>query len=325
MAEDRFSYPFDAGWFAAWQVVFAVQHAAMLPLFAGLLILERTAPVPRPADRYVGGARRSGRPDGAGARRDHGRGLPAGHRPRGRGRRAVRRPDGAARARHGRRGRRGAARRAVRRCGSLAAARRSASTCSWCCSPPCSDRWSPGGSRSASGCWASRPWAWPSGEQAAEAVLVGAVVGLPGGRLARLDDPDGGRRGIDVPLVRHLRPRAAPRRSRGRGLRSTRAPSTRRAAPSHGWCWLRCSSPRRCAVLYWSLLRDLRPGGRDPAPQAGDQMCRHRQFPCGGRPLTVAWGRCSPTNAPDPPAPRRSCSSTPASPTAGCGTPSGRP
>ena len=44
VAEDRFSYPFDAGWFAAWQVVFAVQHAAMLPLFAGLLILERRHP-----------------------------------------------------------------------------------------------------------------------------------------------------------------------------------------------------------------------------------------------------------------------------------------
>ncbi len=41
VAEDRFSYPFDAGWFTTWQVVFAVQHAAMLPLFAGLLILER--------------------------------------------------------------------------------------------------------------------------------------------------------------------------------------------------------------------------------------------------------------------------------------------
>ena len=102
--------------------------------------------------------------------------------------------------------------------GALAAARARRSTCSWCCSPPCSDRWSPGGSRSACGCWASRPWAWPSGEQHAEA-----------------------------------------------------------------------------------------------------------QLPCGGRPLTVAWRRCSPTNAPDPPAPRRSCSSTPASPTDGCGTPSGRP
>ena len=120
------------------------------------------APVPRLADRYVGGARRSGRPDRAGARRDHGRGLPGGHRPRGRGRRAVRRPDGAAGPRHGRRGRGGAARRAVRGCGSLAAARARRATCSWCCSPPCSDRWSPGGSRSACGCWASRPWAWPS-------------------------------------------------------------------------------------------------------------------------------------------------------------------
>jgi hypothetical protein len=44
VADDRFSYPFDAGWFALWQVVFAVQHAAMLPLFAGLLILERRHP-----------------------------------------------------------------------------------------------------------------------------------------------------------------------------------------------------------------------------------------------------------------------------------------
>ncbi len=38
---DRFSYPFDAGWFTAWQVFFALQHVAMLPLFAGLLLLER--------------------------------------------------------------------------------------------------------------------------------------------------------------------------------------------------------------------------------------------------------------------------------------------
>jgi hypothetical protein len=44
VAEDRFSYPFDAGWFTTWQLVFAVQHAAMVPLFAGLLILERRRP-----------------------------------------------------------------------------------------------------------------------------------------------------------------------------------------------------------------------------------------------------------------------------------------
>ena len=43
-ADDRFSYPFDAGWFTTAQVVFAVQHAAMLPLFAGLLLLERRRP-----------------------------------------------------------------------------------------------------------------------------------------------------------------------------------------------------------------------------------------------------------------------------------------
>jgi hypothetical protein len=44
VAEDRFSYPFDATWFVTWQTVFAVQHVAMLPLFAGLLILERRRP-----------------------------------------------------------------------------------------------------------------------------------------------------------------------------------------------------------------------------------------------------------------------------------------
>jgi hypothetical protein len=44
VADDRFSYPFDAGWFTAAQVVFAVQHLAMLPLFAGLLLLERRHP-----------------------------------------------------------------------------------------------------------------------------------------------------------------------------------------------------------------------------------------------------------------------------------------
>jgi hypothetical protein len=41
---DRFSYPFDAGWFTLGQVVFAAQHVAMLPLFGGLLLLERRRP-----------------------------------------------------------------------------------------------------------------------------------------------------------------------------------------------------------------------------------------------------------------------------------------
>ena len=44
VAEDRFSYPFDAGWFATAQVVFTLQHLGMLPLFAGLLLLERSHP-----------------------------------------------------------------------------------------------------------------------------------------------------------------------------------------------------------------------------------------------------------------------------------------
>ena len=44
VTDDRFSYPFDAGWFTAAQSVFAVQHVAMLPLFAGLLLLERRHP-----------------------------------------------------------------------------------------------------------------------------------------------------------------------------------------------------------------------------------------------------------------------------------------
>jgi hypothetical protein len=44
VAADRFSYPFDAAWFTTAQVVFAVQHVAMLPLFAGLLLLERSHP-----------------------------------------------------------------------------------------------------------------------------------------------------------------------------------------------------------------------------------------------------------------------------------------
>lgn len=39
--DDRFSYPFDAKSFAIAQSFFTLQHLAMLPLFAGLLILER--------------------------------------------------------------------------------------------------------------------------------------------------------------------------------------------------------------------------------------------------------------------------------------------
>ncbi len=44
VAEDRFSYPFDAAWFVLAQVIFAVQHAVMLPLFLGVLLLERHRP-----------------------------------------------------------------------------------------------------------------------------------------------------------------------------------------------------------------------------------------------------------------------------------------
>lgn len=39
--DDRYSYPFDPGWFSVAQVFFTIQHLAMLPLFAGLLLLER--------------------------------------------------------------------------------------------------------------------------------------------------------------------------------------------------------------------------------------------------------------------------------------------
>ena len=42
--DERFSYPFTAGWFTFWQVVFSLQHVAMLPLFLGLLLLERSRP-----------------------------------------------------------------------------------------------------------------------------------------------------------------------------------------------------------------------------------------------------------------------------------------
>jgi hypothetical protein len=41
VAEERFSYPFDATWYAVAQTFFAIQHVAMLPLFLGLLVLER--------------------------------------------------------------------------------------------------------------------------------------------------------------------------------------------------------------------------------------------------------------------------------------------
>lgn len=42
--ESRFSHPFDAAWFTAAQSFFALQHLAMLPLFLGLLLLERRHP-----------------------------------------------------------------------------------------------------------------------------------------------------------------------------------------------------------------------------------------------------------------------------------------
>ena len=93
VAEDRFSYPFDATWFTTWQVVFAVQHAAMLPLFVGLLILER---------RHPSRALRIGTwialvgqvlLDRHGAGRDLRRARTARDRARRRGRRPVRRAD----------------------------------------------------------------------------------------------------------------------------------------------------------------------------------------------------------------------------------------
>jgi hypothetical protein len=42
--ETRFSYPFDATWYVIAQSFFALQHIGMLPLFLGLLILERRHP-----------------------------------------------------------------------------------------------------------------------------------------------------------------------------------------------------------------------------------------------------------------------------------------
>jgi MFS family permease len=42
--ESRFSYPFDSPWYIATQSFFALQHLAMLPLFLGLLLLERRRP-----------------------------------------------------------------------------------------------------------------------------------------------------------------------------------------------------------------------------------------------------------------------------------------
>jgi hypothetical protein len=44
VAEDRFSYPFDGAWYPIAQSFFALQHVAMLPLFLGLLVLERRYP-----------------------------------------------------------------------------------------------------------------------------------------------------------------------------------------------------------------------------------------------------------------------------------------
>ena len=41
VSDDRFSYPFDASSFTVAQLFFALQHAAMVPLFLGLLILGR--------------------------------------------------------------------------------------------------------------------------------------------------------------------------------------------------------------------------------------------------------------------------------------------
>ena len=40
----RFSHPLDAAWYTAAQSFFALQHLAMLPLFLGLLLLERRHP-----------------------------------------------------------------------------------------------------------------------------------------------------------------------------------------------------------------------------------------------------------------------------------------
>ncbi len=44
VSENQFSYPFDSVWYIATQSFFALQHLAMLPLFLGLLLLERRRP-----------------------------------------------------------------------------------------------------------------------------------------------------------------------------------------------------------------------------------------------------------------------------------------
>jgi hypothetical protein len=44
VSTSRFSYPFDATWYVISQLFFALQHLAMLPLFLGLLLLERRHP-----------------------------------------------------------------------------------------------------------------------------------------------------------------------------------------------------------------------------------------------------------------------------------------
>jgi hypothetical protein len=44
VGQDRFSYPFDASWFVLAQLLFAVQHVGMLPVFLGVLVLERRRP-----------------------------------------------------------------------------------------------------------------------------------------------------------------------------------------------------------------------------------------------------------------------------------------
>ena len=41
VAPDRYSYPFDAAWYTAAQVLFAVQHVTLLAVVAGLALLNR--------------------------------------------------------------------------------------------------------------------------------------------------------------------------------------------------------------------------------------------------------------------------------------------
>ena len=64
--EDRFSYPFDATWYAVAQSFFALQHLAMLPLFLGLLILERRHRSRALRVGDLGGTGRAGAADGDG-------------------------------------------------------------------------------------------------------------------------------------------------------------------------------------------------------------------------------------------------------------------